>query len=163
MIYGDYVFYGGVIRPKKSVRDCEVRSMLRSMRDYGFKTWVHASNLIGPIDLPEASLLTQGLCDDEQWAKMISGARAVICPYDTRIQCVSGVIAEAISVGTPVIATSFSFALEMSRRFPESTITSDDLTEWPRLATTLRTRRRPAPSFPSWAGFTDALLHELAP
>jgi hypothetical protein len=157
----NYVFYGGVIRPKKSIAGGEIRRLLRALRRSGLETWVHVSNGGTNVTVPEASQVSTGVCDDEEWTKMVTNALAVVCPYDSRVQCVSGVIAEAISVGIPVIATSFRFAREMRDKYPDIVLVSDNLSDWPRMILALQGREHSAPHYPNWGCFVDAVLYEL--
>uniref|UniRef100_A0AAU3I9A8 Uncharacterized protein n=1 Tax=Streptomyces sp. NBC_01393 TaxID=2903851 RepID=A0AAU3I9A8_9ACTN len=99
---------------------------------------------------------------DDEWAQMLGSAAAVICPYDTRIQCVSGVIAEALSVGTPVLATDFPFAREMQHLYPDYVAVENDLREWPKLTRQFTRKSLSVPGYPNWPMFTKSLLEELS-
>lgn len=54
-----------------------------------------------------------GYRDAQTILARIRGASVVLLPYLSREQVVSGVLVEAIASGTPVVATSFPFAVEM--------------------------------------------------
>ncbi len=51
----------------------------------------------------------------EDLARNILAADLVLLPYDNRCQVTSGVLAEAVSAGKPVVATAFPHAIELSR------------------------------------------------
>lgn len=156
-----HVFYGGVIRPKKSIDEAKIRRLLSALQESGLNTWVHASNSDTNVVLPEASRVSIGIRNDEEWAQMIANAVAVICPYDTQVQCVSGVIAESISAGTPVVATGFRFAREMQDQYPSLVTVNDDVLTWPQTISSFKGRKRVVPPYPNWGSFTDAVLCEL--
>lgn len=52
------------------------------------------------------------LCADDL-ERSILGADIVLLPYDSRIQVTSGVLAEAVAAGKPVVATGFPHAVEL--------------------------------------------------
>jgi hypothetical protein len=158
----NYVFYGGIVRSKKRITGKSMRSLFCDIRRSGFDLWVHASNLPSGYPLRGPNRVTTGLRSDKLWGRMIADAYAVVCPYETRVQCVSGIIAEAISIGTPVVSSDFLFAREMRDQYPGSVVVSDDLVDWPRL---LRSSRIARPStsanYPDWVGFGEGIMHEL--
>ena len=51
--------------------------------------------------------------DAEQLAALIASADAVLLPYDSVDQATSGVLAEAVAAGVPVVATPFPHAVEL--------------------------------------------------
>lgn len=157
-----YVFYGGVIRPKKSVLADSTQQLFQLLSDRGLLLWSHQTNASSGVDPVSAWRTTFGLCSDAKWTKILGNAAAVICPYGTRIQTVSGVIAEAISVGTPVASTDFAFAREMQRQYPDFIRIEDDLSKWPGIVVDLcaQFRARP-PDYPTWDRFVDGLIWQL--
>lgn len=51
--------------------------------------------------------------DSDALARNIAAADVVLLPYDSRIQVTSGVLAEAVAAGKPVVATGFPHAKEL--------------------------------------------------
>lgn len=51
--------------------------------------------------------------DGDELANLIAGSHVVVLPYDSTEHVVSGVLAEALGAGRPVIATAFPYAVEM--------------------------------------------------
>ena len=49
----------------------------------------------------------------EELAALVAEATVVLLPYDSRDQATSGVLAEAVAAGKPVIATGFPHAIEL--------------------------------------------------
>lgn len=49
----------------------------------------------------------------EELAELIRSADVVLLPYDSRDQATSGVLAEAVAAGVPVVATGFPHAVEL--------------------------------------------------
>jgi glycosyltransferase involved in cell wall biosynthesis len=54
--------------------------------------------------------------DIDALAGFVSSAAAVLLPYDSTAQMTSGVLAEAVAAGKPVVATAFPHALELLAR-----------------------------------------------
>lgn len=156
----DYVFFGGIMRPKKGF-DESLRSLLAAYSAAGQKVWVHAANGQVKNYSGLAWRISTGLCSDGEWSEMLGGAAVVICPYNTRIQCVSGVIAETLSVGTRVLATNFPFAREMRCRYPDYVAIEDDLSEWPELTRHFKQQPIAPLEYMDWRLFTENLLREL--
>lgn len=162
-----YVFFGGVIRPKKDPSSPRIRQLLEAVSSAGIRLWVHATNRdADSVDLP-AWRRTFGMLDAATWATAIASAAVVLCPYDSRIQCVSGIIAEALSAGTPVLSTRFVFAEEMAMLSPEYVFLEDDLSRWPEIAIAVSLRERQASQrLSSWPRLGHALgmaLCDVAP
>lgn len=153
-----FAFVGGVTRPKKRYDDEALTHIADRCSEEGTHLWAHWTNLLPHTAKLQAWRQTTGLLSDTQWSYLISNARVVLCPYHSRVHSVSGIVSEAVSVGTPVIATSFDFALEMQRQTPDLVIIEDDLRRWPHLVNALSTsrRRRPAP-IPTWRSFAISL------
>lgn len=62
----------------------------------------------------EASVRIQGhYLDAHELAALIASADAVLLPYDSVDQATSGVLAEAVAAGIPVVATGFPHAVEL--------------------------------------------------
>lgn len=155
-----YAFFGGVIRPKKDPTSSAIRVLLESIQGVGVDVWVHSSNVSDLSAMPSALGVwrqTIGVMNDRQWSEAISLARAVLCPYNTQIQCVSGVIAEAISAGTNVIATSFPFALELAAAYPDYIYVENELAVWPRVVGRLGEGRLEPARIPSWSALLGAV------
>jgi polysaccharide biosynthesis protein PslF len=49
----------------------------------------------------------------EELGRLVAGASVVLCPYESREQMTSGVLAEAVAAGKPVVATAFPHAVEL--------------------------------------------------
>jgi glycosyltransferase involved in cell wall biosynthesis len=49
----------------------------------------------------------------EALSRLISGANAVLLPYDSAEQVTSGVLIEAVTAGRPVVSTGFPHAVEL--------------------------------------------------
>jgi glycosyltransferase involved in cell wall biosynthesis len=160
-----YVFFGGILRPKKDPRSDRMLSLFSAYRKSGLNVWIHGTNCTNAAQLDDLPVwrTTAGVLPDENWFGILANASAVLCPYETKIQCVSGVIAEAISVGTRAFSTRFPFAREMSHRYPEYVTLEDELEKWPSLTTPLRRYHPRRPQFPTWSEFADSVLGALSP
>jgi polysaccharide biosynthesis protein PslF len=51
--------------------------------------------------------------DPRSLQRLMSGAEVVLLPYDSRDQVTSGVLVEAVTSRTPVVATAFPHAVEL--------------------------------------------------
>ncbi len=51
--------------------------------------------------------------DRDTIMRLVDGATMVVLPYDNATQITSGVLAEAVTAGKPVVATSFPHAIEL--------------------------------------------------
>lgn len=149
-----YAFFGGVIRPKKDPTADTIRTLLECIQDVGVDVWIHSSNKSHVSIGRSAHRVwreTIGVMDDIEWSEAVSLARVVLCPYDTRMQCVSGLVAEAVSAGTFVIATSFPFAVELASECPGHVRVENDLRVWPAVTARLAASvPMPAAGVPSW-------------
>lgn len=67
------------------------------------------------VDLGVADRVTfdDRYLDRDALAERVAGADVVLLPYDSRTQVTSGVLAEAVAVGKPVVATGFPHAREL--------------------------------------------------
>lgn len=159
----EYALLGGISRPKKDYASSRIRSLVDQCEDVGIRVWQHWTNALNPVLRPTSWRHSAGLLTDVQWATIVSGAKAVLCPYQTRIQSVSGIIAEALSAQRFVLATSFDVAREMQRRVPLLVHVEDDLERWPeillRLPSSPSAHDFEAP--PTWASFARHLASEL--
>ena len=148
-----YAFLGGVRRPKKDPDSELTRALLEACQRFDIDVWFHATNdadypALNP-DLP-VWRRTTGVMDDEGWSAAIARATVVLCPYHTRMQCVSGVMAEAVSAGTAVIATAFPFAEELASAYPDYVRVENDLSLWPGLIGNVSYSSLKRPTFYSW-------------
>jgi glycosyltransferase involved in cell wall biosynthesis len=132
-IGNDYVFIGGIERAKKNGRSLDILRLLKLCEYHGIKVRVHWSNakIETKVDHPDNH--TFGYIADEEWTELIANSKIVLCPYKTKIQSVSGIIPEAISAGTPILATSFDYSNEMRFSHPELVTVCDDIENWPNL------------------------------
>ena len=62
-----------------------------------------------------------------------------------------------MSAGTPVIATSFPFALELAAAYPDYIHVENELAMWPIVATGLGKRRLEPARVPSWSDLLGAV------
>ncbi len=68
---------------------------------------VHTLGLVSHIHIDDTYL------DSEALARAVNGAAVVLLPYDSTNQVTSGVLAEAVAAGKPVVATGFPHAIEL--------------------------------------------------
>jgi hypothetical protein len=154
-----YAFLGGIGRPKKDFSSHRIVRLVESCAKTRLNIWLHSSAPEAQATLgPPVWRLTRGVMDDSLWAGAIAAATAVLCPYDTKSQCVSGLVAEAVSAGTPVIATAFPFALEMQASQFGHVIIEDDLSLWPNLIANAPTKSFHRPHHNSWTHLVDAVM-----
>jgi hypothetical protein len=128
-----YAFIGGISRSKKICISDPILKLIESCESSGIRVWQHWANLKTLPTQCRSWKVTSGLVDDARWSSLVSDAQVILCPYSSKIQTVSGLISEAISVGRPVLTTSFDFALEMKERFPNLIYVEDDLNNWSEL------------------------------
>lgn len=155
-----YLFIGGINRPKKDVAGERLRKLLLAYSKNSVKVWVHITNSSEEEFPLPAWRLSTGVLSDREWIRAMANAAAVLCPYETKIQCVSGIMSEAISLGTMVISTDFMFAREMKREYPELVQIEDDLRCWHDLPA----RRKPVrikSRLPTWEEFSDYMANRL--
>lgn len=72
--------------------------------------------LIIDLDLTDVVTLDDRYLDPTQLAELVEGSDVVLLPYDARDQATSGVLAEAVAAGVPVVATGFPHAVELLGR-----------------------------------------------
>jgi glycosyltransferase involved in cell wall biosynthesis len=72
--------------------------------------------LITDLDLADVVTLDDRYLDPTQLAELVEGSDVVLLPYDSRDQATSGVLAEAVAAGVPVVATGFPHAVELLGR-----------------------------------------------
>ncbi len=72
--------------------------------------------LIGELGLQETVSLDGRYLDDGELTELVNSADIVLLPYDSRDQVTSGVLAEAVAAGLPVVATGFPHAVELLAR-----------------------------------------------
>ena len=68
---------------------------------------------VAALDLGDNVTIDGRYLDTDGLARNILAADIVLLPYDTRVQVTSGVLAEAVAAGKPVVATAFPHAKEM--------------------------------------------------
>ncbi len=160
---GSYAFVGGISRSKKKQTASSIGSLLTKCEHQGVRVWEHWTNVTPSGPTPCAWRRTFGLLTDVQWSRLISHARVVLCPYQTRIQSVSGLISEALSAQRFVLSTSFELALEMKQRSPQLVIIEDNLLRWPSIIRSLPHSAGYASSgVPTWDSFATSLSQELS-
>lgn len=71
------------------------------------------TQLTDELGLADAVHLDGRYLDAAQLAELVASADVVLLPYDSRDQATSGVLAEAVAAGIPVVATRFPHAVEL--------------------------------------------------
>jgi glycosyltransferase involved in cell wall biosynthesis len=71
------------------------------------------TTLISELGLEATVSLDGRYLDDDELTKVVNSADVVLLPYDSRDQVTSGVLAEAVAAGLPVVATGFPHAVEL--------------------------------------------------
>jgi hypothetical protein len=126
-----YVLIAGIERPKKNRESQTIKKISSICSRYNIDLRFHWSNISTKTAKEQINRKTTfGPLTDYQWSSLIEGAEAILCPYETSIQSVSGIIPEALSVGIRVISTSFDYSNEMCRKYPEKMFVNDDLNTW---------------------------------
>lgn len=159
---GSYALVGGISRPKKDHTSDRIGELVDLCEDRGIRVWQHWTNAERPQWLRRSWRQTSGLLTDTEWSSLVSHAQVVLCPYQTRIQSVSGLISEALSADRFVLATSFELAFEMQRRAPERICIEDNLECWPNLIRQPPSSRNCARAgVPTWGSFARHIAMEL--
>lgn len=73
------------------------------------------TELVDRLDLGHNVTMLDRYLEDSELADLIGRTSVVVLPYDSTQQTTSGVLAEAVTWGVPVVATAFPHALEMER------------------------------------------------
>jgi glycosyltransferase involved in cell wall biosynthesis len=71
------------------------------------------TGLIENLGLEARVSLDGRYLDDDELTELVDSADVVLLPYDSRDQVTSGVLAEAVAAGLPVVATGFPHAVEL--------------------------------------------------
>jgi glycosyltransferase involved in cell wall biosynthesis len=71
------------------------------------------TDLIGELGIDTSVHLDGRYLDAGELAVLVASADVVLLPYDSRDQATSGVLAEAVAAGIPVVATGFPHAVEL--------------------------------------------------
>jgi glycosyltransferase involved in cell wall biosynthesis len=71
------------------------------------------TDLIGELGIQSSVHLDGRYLDAGELALLVASADVVLLPYDSRDQATSGVLAEAVAAGIPVVATGFPHAVEL--------------------------------------------------
>jgi hypothetical protein len=159
---GSYALVGGISRSKKDHRTGEIGELIELCENRGIRIWQHWTNVERPQSLRQSWRQTSGLLTDSHWGSLLSHAQVVLCPYQTRIQSVSGLISEALSAGRFVLATGFELALEMQRRVPAQVCVEDNLQCWPDLILQLPSSPSSrSASVPTWDSFAKSIAVAL--
>jgi len=163
-IRGSYALVGGISRSKKDHKAAEIAALVNLCENRGIRVWQHWTNVSQSHSITPGWRRTSGTLTDNEWSELVSRALVVLCPYQTRIQSVSGLISEALSAHRFVLATSFELALEMQRRIPAWVAIEDDLDRWPYLIQQLPSSRGDVDTgVPTWEAFAKCLALELMP
>jgi len=158
-----YAFIGGISRSKKNRLAGSIVDLLDRCGRQGVKVWEHWTN-VPPSDATQFTWKrTFGFLNDVQWSHLISSARVVLCPYQTRTQSVSGLISEALSAQRFVLSTSFEVSLEMKQRVPELIFIEDNLQRWPYIIRHLpHLGGHVSTGVPTWESFANCFARELS-
>lgn len=73
----------------------------------------HLESVIAELSLGDAVALDDRYLDSKQLDELIGTADVVLLPYESHEQATSGVLAEAVAAGIPVVATGFPHAVEL--------------------------------------------------
>lgn len=159
---GSYALVGGISRSKKDHAIGIIGELIDLCESRGIRIWQHWTNVARTHSLRASWKHTSGLLTDTQWSSLVSYAQVVLCPYQTRVQSVSGLISEALSADRFVLATSFELALEMQRRVPSRMCVEDNLECWPDIIIQLPSSPGHASAHvPTWASFARQIALEL--
>nr|WP_246335550.1 glycosyltransferase [Microcella alkalica] len=71
------------------------------------------AGLVAQLELEQRVRLDGRYLDPAELARLLATADAVLLPYDSTDQATSGVLAEAVAAGIPVVATGFPHAIEL--------------------------------------------------
>jgi glycosyltransferase involved in cell wall biosynthesis len=71
------------------------------------------TNLAAELGIGSSVRIDGDYLDPQQLAALIASADVVLLPYDSVDQATSGVLAEAVAAGVPVVATGFPHAVEL--------------------------------------------------
>lgn len=156
-----YAFLGGISRSKKDHTTGRIGELIELCENRGIRVWQHWTNVTRQVST-KSWRQTSGVLTDAEWTSAILNARVVMCPYQTRIQSVSGLISEALSADRSVLATSFDLSHELQLRFPSRIYIEDDLERWPNLILQLPcSAGRANASIPTWDSFARHLAVEF--
>jgi hypothetical protein len=158
-----YALLAGISRTKKINSSGPIITLLDRCRHQGVRVLEHWTNVRFSAPTDRSWKQTYGFASDMAWSNLVSNARVVLCPYQTRVQAVSGVMSEAISAGRFVLSTSFDLALEMQEQYPTRVFLEDNLKLWPQLINQLPHTNGPVvTAIPSWDSFASSLASELS-
>jgi hypothetical protein len=161
--HGSYAFIGGISRPKKNHAGGTIPALLDLCQHRGIRVWEHWTNLQPSSPVPKAWKQTCGILSDVEWGDLISHAQVVLCPYQTRIQSVSGLIAEALSAHRFVLSTSFEIAIEMNARLSTLVLIENNIQRWPDLIRNLpQSGKCIVTGIPTWNSFARSIVSEFS-
>lgn len=160
--HNSYALVGGISRPKKDHASESMDRLMRLCERKGIKIWQHWTNMTETSGAPLSWRRSFGVVSDAEWSNRIANAKVVLCPYETEVQTVSGVISEAISANRFVLATSFDAALEMQQKTPQLVRIEDDLDRWPDLICALPLSPGEGRGVvPTWNSFAKTLVGQI--
>lgn len=157
-----YCFLGGIIRPKKDFRMNQINKLIQDCKKNSINIWLHASNLssseVKPEILNNVWKFTYGQISTNDWIETLFNASWVLCPYHTKLQTVSGIIAESISLGTKILCTDFPYAFEMFQKYPQLVFIDNDLSKWTNFLKT-KNQIKVKVDYPDWDNFVADLIN----
>lgn len=156
-----YVFLGGITRAKKNFYSSEYLQLIESLGYVGIHVWLHSTpNISYDKSVLSVWKFTTNELDLYEWTAAIFNANWVLCPYNTKIQTVSGIISESISVGTRVLATRFPYSIEMSNIYKDYIVINNDFKKWPEIILS-NNKKLPPVNYPNWDNFIKDLMNIL--
>lgn len=156
----DYVFIGGITRPKKDFKTKPIINLLLSLKDFGIKVWLHSSNAKISIETEKLVWKTSsGKLSNVKWKEIIFNSRFVLCPYSTEIQTVSGIISESLSLGKRIISTSFPYALELKNDYDKYIIIENNFNIWAKIIKRVWDEQPEPNKFYNWDNFRDDITN----
>lgn len=84
------------------------------------------TTLVDELDLGASVRLDGRYLDGDELAALLASADVVLLPYDSLDQATSGVLAEAVAAGIPVVATRFPHAVELLASGAGTVVTHQD-------------------------------------
>ncbi len=132
--FEEYFFFGGMIRPKKEIRQSDFYTFLTKCKEKSINIWVHDTKSIYKNIKNEITNIvwkySYGQLFTSEWRNLLMNSKMVLCPYNSSLQTVSGLIAESLSLEIKVLSTSFPYAIEMALKYPEFVILDNDIENW---------------------------------
>ncbi len=107
------------IRAFDQLRDLDVQYVIagqthpKVLEHEGERYREHLQDVIHELGLEHTVILDDRYLDTRQLDTLVGSADVVLLPYESHEQATSGVLAEAVAAGIPVVATGFPHAVEL--------------------------------------------------